>query len=431
MKSMDVQSLPMALPEGVSYDDYVIATYLVSYPKSVPVPMMAPALAVEQSTGTWIPVPGETPEVRRNHIAKVIGCYEIPDYEWAVPADVTDRNYIIQMAFPQINIGLQLPMLLTTAIGNISMGGKIKVLDINLPKKYTDGFQGPRFGIQGIRQILGVKDRPLLNNMIKPCTGIPAKVGAELAYKAAVGGADFIKDDELLANADFSSIAERTRLFISALKQADDSKGEKTIYLLNVTDRPDKMVEHALRAVEAGANGLMINYITTGFDAVRMITEHKDIQVPVLGHCTMSGAYSMALWNGVDTSLLVGKLPRMMGLDISLIYMPGGRFFLTDENYHRAVNMLRQDFYQLRPAFPMPGGSIHPAVVKDIIEKTGKDCVISAGGGIHGHPMGSTKGAVAMRQAIELALCEPDEAAQRQVGYQEYQVAVQKWGKKD
>jgi len=78
------------------------------------VPKLAPAFAVEQSTGTWVPVPGETPEVKRRHLAKVIGVYEIPDYEFEVPKDIQTRNYIIQIAFPEINIGEQIPMLLTT-----------------------------------------------------------------------------------------------------------------------------------------------------------------------------------------------------------------------------------------------------------------------------------------------------------------------------
>lgn len=424
---MELSTIYYPLAESLPTDDYLIATYIAKTPEKKTSLEYAIEVAIDQTTGTWTPVPEETEQVKQMHRARVVGVYEVPCEE----ADPESKTCVFQIAFPHVNFGPSIAMLFSTVLGNNSSMGLIKLVDLQFPQKYVDAFQGPKFGVEGVRKLLNVQDRPLLCNMIKPCTGIPAKVGAELAYKAAAGGADFIKDDELLANADFSSIAERTRLFISALKKADDSKEEKTIYLLNVTDRPDKMLEHALRAVEAGANGLMINYITTGFDAVRMITEHKDIQVPVLGHCTMSGAYSMALWSGVDTSLLVGKLPRMMGLDISLIYMPGGRFFLTDENYHRAVNMLLQDFYQLQPAFPMPGGSIHPAVVKEIIEKTGKDCVISAGGGIHGHPMGSTKGATAMRQAIELALCEPDEAARRQAGYPEYQAAVQKWGKKN
>ncbi len=62
MKQIDVESMPVAMPEGVDYSEYLVATYLVSFPKSVPVPMLAPALAIEQSTGTWLAVPGETEE---------------------------------------------------------------------------------------------------------------------------------------------------------------------------------------------------------------------------------------------------------------------------------------------------------------------------------------------------------------------------------
>src|SRR5512136_1712639 len=177
---IDVESMPIALPDGVDCDEYVIATYLASYPKGLPVPQLAPALAIEQSTGTWVPVPGETPEVRRQHVAKVIGVYEVPDYEWMVPPDRAERQYVVQLAFPEVNFGEQIPMMLTTVVGNISMAGKLKLVDIRFPKKYVEGFQGPKFGIPGIRKLLGVEKRPLLNNMIKPCTGYPPEVGVKL-----------------------------------------------------------------------------------------------------------------------------------------------------------------------------------------------------------------------------------------------------------
>ena len=133
----------------------------------MPVSKLGPALAVEQSTGTWLPVPGETAEVKRKYVAEVIGVYETPDYEFEVPADTSDRHYVIQIAYPEVNIGEQIPMLLTTVVGNIPMGGKIKLLDLRFPEKYVKAFRGPKFGIQGVRKLLGVHDRPLLNNMIK------------------------------------------------------------------------------------------------------------------------------------------------------------------------------------------------------------------------------------------------------------------------
>ena len=69
MSRMEIESLPIALPDGVDYEEYIIGTYMVSFPSGVPIPRLAPALAIEQSTGTWVPVPGETPEVRCRHVA--------------------------------------------------------------------------------------------------------------------------------------------------------------------------------------------------------------------------------------------------------------------------------------------------------------------------------------------------------------------------
>ena len=172
----------MALPDGIDYDEYLIATYLASFAAEVPIPLLSMALAVEQSTGTWVAVPGETSEIRCHHIAKVLGVYELPDYEFSVPPSLETRNWIIQVAYPEVNIGSQIPMLLTSVVGNISMGGNIKLLDIRFPQKFVAGFKGPKFGIAGVREILGIPKRPLLNNMIKPCTGYPLELGAELFW---------------------------------------------------------------------------------------------------------------------------------------------------------------------------------------------------------------------------------------------------------
>ena len=226
MLNMDVKSLPISLPEDINPDEYLIATYLATFPANIPVAMLAPALAIEQSTGTWIPVPGETPEVRAKHVAKVTGVYEIPDYEYMVPPETKTRTYVIQIAFPVINFGSQIPMMLTAVVGNISMAGQIKILDIAFPKKYVEGFQGPKFGIGGIRKILGIPKRPILNNMIKPCTGYSAEVGQRLFYEAAAGGVDIVKDDELLADAVFNRIEDRVRLYMEAEKRAYEEKGE-------------------------------------------------------------------------------------------------------------------------------------------------------------------------------------------------------------
>src|SRR4030042_4631869 len=303
MEMQEILGLPIALPDGVDYGDYVIGTYLVSYPAALPVPIIAPFLAIEQSTGTWLPVPGETPEVRCQHIAKVLGVYEMPDYEATVPPNLQNRQWFVQVAFPEVNIGEQIPMLLTTVVGNISMGGEIKLVDVRFPKKFAAGFQGPKFGVDGIRKILGVPKRPLLNNMIKPCTGYTCEVGAELFRKAAAGGCDIVKDYELIADAAFNSAMERVKLYMQVEKQVFEETGEHTLYTVNVTDGIPKVFENAKRAVELGVNALMINYLAVGFPVLQALAETTSPNVPLLAHMDVAGALDMSALHGMSSHL--------------------------------------------------------------------------------------------------------------------------------
>ncbi len=73
---------PIALPEGIDMENHVIATYWIEADRTMDMALMGQILAIEQTTGTWVPVPGETPEVRAKHVAKVIGVYEAPYYEY-------------------------------------------------------------------------------------------------------------------------------------------------------------------------------------------------------------------------------------------------------------------------------------------------------------------------------------------------------------
>jgi len=404
MQKAEIESLPVALPDGVNYDEYLIGTYLASFPASVPIPSLAPALAVEQSTGTWVPVPGETPKVRARHVAKVIGVYEIPDLEFAVPPKLETRNYIIQMAFPWVNIGSQIPMLLTTVVGNISMGGRIKVLDIRFPRKFVAGFQGPRFGISGVRGMLGVPDRPLLNNMIKPCTGYTPEVGVKLFRKAALGGCDIIKDDELIANASFNKIKARVKLYMKAERQVYEETGEHTLYTVNVSDEIPQVFENARRAVELGCNAIMVNYLAVGFPVLRALAEDPDINVPILAHMDVAGAYYMSPYHGVSSHLILGKLPRLAGADIVVFPAPYGKAPVLKDKFINVARNLSFPFYSILPTFPMASGGITPSMVPKVMKDLGNDIVIGSGGGIHAHPDGPVAGGKAFRQAIDATM---------------------------
>ena len=395
---------PEALPEGVDPEEYIIGTYYMSFPKGMNPFEITQVLALEQSTGTWLPVPGETPDVRKKHVAKVIGVYEVPDYEVMIPQEVDWRNFIVQIAFPWRNIGDRLSMLFSTIVGNISMAPKLKLLDIRFPKEFVSGFKGPKFGIEGVREVLGVKDRPLLNNMIKPDVYSPPELGAKLAYEVARGGVDIIKDDKLLANPDFNRIEERVTKFMEAIDKANEEKGEKTLYAVNVTADLPEVLENAEKAIELGANCLLVNYLATGFPILRALAEDESIKVPIMAHMDVAGAYYVSPTSGVRSTLILGKLPRLAGADIVVYPAPYGKAPVLEEKYVEVAKQHRYPFYSIKPCFPMPSGGIAPIMVPKLVNTLGMDIVVAAGGGIHAHPDGPAAGARAFRQATDAAM---------------------------
>lgn len=399
---------PYALPEGIDFEQHVIATYYVAFPKELDVVALAPVLAIEQSTGTWTPVPGETPEVRAKHVAKVVNVFEAPEHEYIVPEEVKERQWIVQVAFPAANIENQIPMLLTACLGNISMAGKLKLLDLRMPKAILDGYQGPKFGIDGIYKCLGIpknKHRPLLNNMIKPCSGYPVKVGTELFYQAARGGCDVIKDDELIADMAYNHVMDRVKAYMKMEKRVFEETGEHTLYTVNVTDRLPKMFDLAHAVVEAGGNALMVNYLAIGPEAMRTLAEDKNINVPILAHMDCAGAYYMSPYHGVASSIILGKLPRLAGADTVVVpFALGGKAPYLPERFRQVVQTLTYPFGKLKPMMPMPSGGITPVNVPDIVGALGSECMIGSGGGVHAHPDGPVSGGKAFRQAIDAAL---------------------------
>lgn len=418
----------LALAEQIEEEErYVIATYYLETGVTADIVKKISAIAVEQTTGTWVPVPEETPEVRERHVAKVIGIYETPSYEFEVPEEVKTRHFIFQLAYPAINFGPQIPMLLSTVIGNISMSGKLKLIDLKFPKSFLQSFKGPKFGTKGIRDLLNVYDRPLLNNMIKPCTGYTPEVGARIFSNAIHGGVDIVKDDELISDPPFCPRLERIKLYMAEAKRYYEETGNKVLYTVNITDSADKIKDNAKRALDAGANALMLNYLTAGISTLQSLAEDPEINVPILAHLDFAGTMYESPYSGMSSYLILGKLARLAGADIVVYPSPFGKFpFLRERHLEIGYHLLGK-WLDFKPVFPMPGGGIMPAVVPAIIRDLGVDCILGAGGAIHGHPMGPVAGGKAMRQAIEATIkgISLKEAGKE---YPELQRAIEAWG---
>lgn len=412
------ESVFLARPEDVDPVKHVVATYYVE--SDLPLPKAGEQIAIEESIGTWTEV--TTPAwIRQKLSAKV--------FRWE-----GDDHGLVKIAYPNELFDVEtggIPNILSIIAGNLfglSALKNVRLLDADFSKEITSEFPGPKFGIEGIRRTLGTLEyrRPHLGTIIKPKVGLNPKQTASVAYEAALGGVDLIKDDETLTNQRFCPLEERVVNVMEALDKAKEETDKNVFYAVNVTANADHMMTLADTAIAHGANMLMIDVLTAGFSAVQMLAGDPSINLPLHIHRTMHGAMTRNPKHGIHM-MVIAKLVRMAGGDQLHIGTAAGKMEKTVGEVREIANFLRSGWGSLRSVFPVASGGIHPSIVQFNIQNLGTDLVINAGGGIHGHPMGTEAGAKAMRQAIDAFMknVSPEEYARV---HKELQSALATWG---
>jgi 2,3-diketo-5-methylthiopentyl-1-phosphate enolase len=377
-------------PDQHDGPESVVATYRFAE-GAADVAAEAQAFAIGQSVGTWVPLPGLTAQLLERHGARVLS---------VVPSGNAGPD--VKIAFPLVNFrDGGLPMLMTTLLGNDpSTGIAATMVDLALPPGYAREFGGPRLGIAGWRARLGVHDRPLLLNPMKPCIGLSPEATAAIAAEVARGGVDLVKDDEVLADTPFSHVAERSRAVSAALDQVAAETGHRARYVVSITGRARTMRDHVRAARENGADGVMVAAFMVGLDAVHEVVEELDGALPVIAHT--AGLDLLGGHDGLSLApeILVGRLARLAGADAVLIGSPWARRSTPEPVWTRMAALLRDGWSELAPAFPVVGGGIVPEQLGDVVRLLGVDAIVTAGGAINGHPEGAETGARAMMRAL-------------------------------
>ncbi|WP_035154276.1 2,3-diketo-5-methylthiopentyl-1-phosphate enolase [Cohnella thermotolerans] len=384
----------------------------------------AEGIAVGLTVGSWTDLPEVAKRQMEKHLGQVVSV-EAHEPEGAAPGE---RYADITIAYPDLNFSRDLPALLVTVFGKLSMDGRIKLLDLNPSADFLQAFSGPRFGIAGVRGLLGVHDRPLLMSIFKSVIGYDLDGLREQFLQQALGGVDLIKDDEILFENPLTPLEKRVETCIGAARQAERETGQKLIYFTNLTGPTSKLRENARRAIDAGANGLLFNVLAYGFDALAELANDSSIDVPIAAHPAMAGAFYPSPYHGIAAPLLLGKLTRIAGADLSLFPSPYGSVVMPKEENLAVQAALVDKALPLREAFPVPSAGIHPGLVPLILRDFGGDVVVNAGGGVHGHPLGAAAGGRAFRQAIAAVLAGQDLTAYAAAGHEELKLAIERWG---
>lgn len=278
--------------------------------------------------------------------------------------------------------GISVPQFLNVLFGNISIKKGITVTGLDLPKDFLSRFSGPKFGIEGIRKIVGVFERPLLCTALKPM-GSSSKDLAEIAGACALGGIDLIKDDHGIADQHFHPFEERLSRVAEAVADANARTGTTTLYFPNLCAPVEDIERQVECVVKNGIRGVLLSPLLIGFDTARYLA--KKYGVMVMAHPALSGSYYTSAEQGIRPEVLLGTIFRMSGADISVFPSWGGRFPFTREECISIADALTGELRPLKPAFPAPAGGITPDRFDAIAEAYGKETVWLVGGALLGH----------------------------------------------
>ena len=278
--------------------------------------------------------------------------------------------------------GFELTQLLNVIFGNFSLKPDVWVERLELPESLLKTFKGPRFGIKGLRDLIGVPGRPLLCTALKPM-GLSVKILADLAYRFALGGVDLIKDDHGLADQPFAPFYDRVEQCAAAVAKANRETGGKCLYFPNVSAAADQIFAKAIFAKEKGAGGLMAAPGLVGLDTMRCLAEDDRIGLPIISHPSFQGSFVTCRDSGVSHHVIFGQLPRLAGADASIYPNYGGRFSFSKEDCLNIVQGATASMHHIKPIFSAPGGGMSLERIPEMVETYGKDVIFLIGGALH------------------------------------------------
>jgi ribulose-bisphosphate carboxylase large chain len=296
---------------------------------------------------------------------------------------VQEGVFAAQISYAVETSAFELPQLLNVIFGNTSIKAGIRVEHLELGEGLLKRFTGPRFGIQGLRQRLGVHDRPLLCSALKPMGKAPRAL-AELAYALALGGIDLIKDDHGLTDQPFCPYRERVQACAEAVASANAKTDKHCLYVPNVTAPVSRIAERVQVAQELGAGGLLLAPGLTGFDTLRTLAEDETVDLPLISHPALLGSMVTSQENGFSHAVLFGQLQRLAGADASIYPNYGGRFAFSREECARIAHSCRAPLGNYPPIFPTPGGGMTLERIPDLLALYGKEVMFLMGGGLYG-----------------------------------------------
>lgn len=411
----------------------ITATYYIETPYAVEA--AATVLAGEQSSGTFVAVPGETASLKERFAARVeqiewLETVDQPAIPGAVSANGQYHRAMVKVSWSMENFGYNLPVMVSTLQGNlyeIKQFTGLKLMDVELPFSFAQHFSGPSFGIEGCQELTGVAGRPLIGTIIKPSIGLTPEETAAMVQTLADAGIDFIKDDELLGSSANSHFDKRVDAIMKVVNDHAAKTGKKIMYAFNISDDIDAMQRHYEKIVETGGTCAMISLNSVGIAAAKKITDNG--QLAIHGHRNGWGMINRHPLLGIDFKAYQ-QFWRLVGVDQLHVNGIQNKFWESDDSVVASVKACLTPFYHHKKPMPVLSSGQWGGQAPETYRRTQTtDVLYMAGGGILAHPMGAAAGVIALQQAWKAAV-EGQTVEEAAALYPEFAQSVEKFGNK-
>jgi ribulose-bisphosphate carboxylase large chain len=323
--------------------------------------------------------------------------------ESIVPLPGEPSSFNVDISYRTDIANEQIPNLLNVLFGNISIRRGIKIVDIRLTPEQLTAFGGPGFGIEGIRRDLKVHGRPLATTAIKPL-GLPARELARLCGGYAAGGLDIIKDDHGLIDQHFHPFEERVARIQEAISAANARTGRVTHYYPMIAGRFDQVEAQVAFARAQGCYGILVPPLLIGADTGFHLA--RKYGLAVMTHPTFTGTHFHDPRHGMTPAMLLGRLFRIFGADISVFPNAGGRFTFSTAECLDLASAMREPLGGLKPGFPSPAGGMTIEKVGAMVDTYGDDTALLIGGALLRHSPDPEVSARAFLTALETAVAK-------------------------
>jgi ribulose-bisphosphate carboxylase large chain len=410
----------------------IYAEYLIETPYEVE--KAAAVLAGEQSSGTFVSVPGETEELKKRFAAKVenielLGIANEP----SIPGNsIPNKKYQqakVKVSWSIENFGYNLPVMISTLQGNlyeISQFTGLKLMDFELPDSFKNHYSGPKFGIKGSKNSCGVAERPMIGTIIKPSIGMSVEETTNLVKTLIDAGIDFIKDDELMGSAANSPFDDRVKAIMKVIRNHAEKTGKKVMYAFNISDEIDEMQrKYELIAKEKGTCA-MISINSVGLSATKKICDQGNLVIH--GHRNGWGMLNRHPLLGIEFPAYQ-KIWRLAGVDQLHVNGIQNKFWESDDSVVTSIKSCQKPFLGGYEILPVVSSGQWGGQAPETYRRTQTtDLLYMAGGGILAHPMGPKAGVNALQQSWKAAV-DGLSISEATLLYPEFAASVKKFGK--